>query len=267
MSPTIRCICLCALVKVMCLGCASAPTVPAAPSAPAPPLKTGEATIIMGQQKCCPKQTLPEFLGITGMFKAVGGLLGRARNVLGMYYPGLESKPGVRAIADPANLDSPNPAAAAAAEIKAEQDGAAQKIKALRYLAEIGCGGCYPDVEKAFLASLEDCTEEVRYEGVQALRKAAGNPCQFCRHDSCCSPEIIKKLREIGCGIDEKTCCYKEPSARVRRVARLALGLCPPPRPDVEALPQEGPSEADRPADAPMPAANEGNPEGTAAQE
>ena len=91
------------------------------------------------------------------------GLVDRIRNLLGMRFPGLEAKPPLLAITDPANMteDSP-PAVKAAAEIKAQEDQAAQKIKALRYLATIGCGGCYPDVEDAFLAALDDCTEEVK---------------------------------------------------------------------------------------------------------
>jgi len=207
---------------------------------------TGEATIVVGQQ-CCAKQTLPEFLGLTGLFKAGAGCFGRLRNLLGSYYPGLESQPPMLAISDPANLDSPNPAVAAAADIKAQEDAAPQKIKALRYLAQIGCGGCYPDVEKAFLTALDDCTEEVRYEAAEALRKAAGDPCQFCQQTSCCSPAVRKKLKEVGTGLDEKTHCYKEPSPRVRRVARLALERCGGPPPE-QPRPEEGPAQEDLPA-------------------
>jgi hypothetical protein len=234
---------VCVLLAALCLGCAAAPI--AAPSAapPAPPaLSTGPATIVVGQQPCCPKQTLPEFLGLTGLCKAAGGLLTRLRARLGMRWPGLEGKPAVLPITDPANADSSNPAVSAAAEIKAEEDAAPQKIKGLRYLATIGCGGCYPDVEQALLAGLDDCTEEVRYEAAAALRSTAGNPCQFCRDDKCCSPAVRKRLQDIAFGVKEDTGCYKESSARVRRMARLALaGCCGTPEEQQQSTPVEGP--------------------------
>ena len=118
-----------------------------------------------------------------------------------MAFPGLEAKPPLLAITDPANMteDAP-PADKAAAEIKTEEDQAAQKIKALRYLATIGCGGCYPDVEDALIAAMEDCTEEVRYEAVKAVRATTGKKCCYCSCDSCCSEKIQNKLRELANG-------------------------------------------------------------------
>jgi len=182
-------------------------------------------------------------LGLKGLAQGIGKGIGAIRNRLGSRFPSLEAKPAMSAISDPANMDSPNPAVAAAADAKAQEDAAAQKVKGLRYLAGIGCGGCYPDVEAAYLAALEDCTEEVRYEAVKALRKTAGDPCQYCRYTSCCSPKIRKKLDELGYRLRDDNVCYKEPSPRVRRLARLALSSCggspPPGTPD---LPQEGPS-------------------------
>ncbi len=215
------------LTAALFLGCAAAPT--AAPSADAPPvpaLNTGPSTIVVGQQPCCPKQTLPQFLGLTGLCKATGALLTRIRARLGMRWPGLEDRPPLLPIADPANAESSNPAVAAAAEVKAQEDAAPQKIKGLRYLATIGCGGCYPDVEQALLAGLDDCTESVRYEAAAALRKTAGNPCQFCRDDKCCSRAVRKKLQDLAFGRHEDTGCYQESSPRVRRMARLALAGC-----------------------------------------
>jgi hypothetical protein len=137
-----------------------------------------------------------------------------------------------------------------AAEIKAQEDQAAQKIAALRYLATIGCRGCYESVEDAFISGLEDCTEEVRYEAVKALRDTSTNACQLCNSEACCSEKIQKKLREMAMETDDSG-CPKEPSDRVRRQARLALGECGPPppapveetRPVIEEGPQEGPEE------------------------
>jgi hypothetical protein len=172
---------------------------------------------------------------------------------LGFLFPGLgdalQPGPPLLPITDPANLspDAP-PAVQTAAKIKAEEDQAAQKIQALRYLATIGCAGCYPGVDDALIAALEDCTEEVRYEAVLAIRKTAGCVCKCCNKKACCSEKIQKKLREIAFETDDSG-CPKEMSDRVRRQARLALAQCgpaePEPAPAQEApdLPTEGPSE------------------------
>lgn len=193
---------------------------------------------------CCPRQTLPEFLGVKCICQGIGGLINNARNCLGMAFPGLEAKPQLLAITDPANMtgDSP-PAVKAAAEIKSQEDQAAQKIKALRYLATIGCGGCYPDVEEAFLAAMEDCTEEVRYEAVKAIRETTCTKCCFCAQGACCTEKIQNKLRELA--YDKQGCCNGEPSARVRRQARLALVECGPPVVNEQQAPEpaEGPTE------------------------
>jgi hypothetical protein len=151
-------------------------------------------------------------------------------------------------------LASDVPAISKAAEIKAEEDLAPQKIAALRYLATIGCGGCYKSVEDAFLAALDDCTEVVRYEAVKALRDTSTCACQFCNKEACCSAKIQKKLRDMAEGVDENGCA-KEMSERVRRQARLALAECGPPPPEAVTtptqteVPEEGPTEG--PAEGP----------------
>jgi len=158
---------------------------------------------------------------------------------------------GVLPLDDPANLSDSAPASVQkAAEIKAQEDQAAQKIAALRYLATIGCRGCYQSVEDAFISGLEDCTEEVRWEAVKALRDTSTCACQLCNSEACCSEKIQKKLREMAMETDDSG-CPKEPSDRVRRQARLALAECGPPpptpaeetKPVIEEGPQEGPDE------------------------
>ena len=99
-------------------------------------------------------------------------------------HPGLERRPLIKSLGDPANLESNNDAIKRAAEIKQQEDQAPQKIKAIKYLAEIGCG-CYPGVAEALTASLEDCTERVRYETARAIERAAGDACQNCGSTSC----------------------------------------------------------------------------------
>lgn len=145
--------------------------------------------------------------------------------------PGLEKKPPLRNIADPANLAPDMPKAIQeAAKIKQAEDLAPQKIKAIKYLGKIGCG-CYPGVKEGLMAALDDCTEDVRYEAIQAFMEAAGNVCNTCS-DTCCDADVIAKLNDMATGMDENG-CYKEPSARVRAAAAQAAQICeqrvPPP--------------------------------------
>ena len=229
-------------------GCAStAPPTP--PATPAPPTsaQAGATTVVAvapPAQPCCPHQTLWEFLGVKGLFKDLGSVVNCIRNELGSVFPGLEALPPMLAIADPKNLQSSNPAVAAAAGAKADEDQAAQKIKAIRYLATLGCAGCYPDVEDALLAALDDCTEAVRYEAVKALRDLSGRSCATCKTKSCCSPKVRKKLDEVANKMVNG--CYKESSDRVRRLARLAMAGCGGGAPATPA-PLEGPSEGPAP--------------------
>jgi len=135
-----------------------------------------------------------------------------------------------------ADAEGASPAVETAAKIKAEEDQAQAKIAALRYLATIGCAGCYPGVEEAFIAALDDCTEVVRYEAVMALlrTKCMNGQCDFCNKKACCSAKIQKKLNEIAYETDDEG-CPKESSERVRRKARLALRRCGPAAPETVA--------------------------------
>lgn len=244
-------------------GCASTPPVPPPPAAP--PLPTtataGAGTVVNVSppaETCCPHPTLWEFLGVKGLAQGIGGLFNRVRNRLGSRFPGLEAKPPLLAITDPANMaaDAP-PAVKAAAEAKAFEDQAAQKVKALRYLAKLGCTDCFPDIEKAILAALDDCTEVVRYEAVLAVRTLAGGPCAVCKANSCCSPAITKRLERLANEMDSQG-CYVEPSARVRRAARLAVAACGGPAVVTSDLPTEGPDAA--PPEGPLPEELPGGP-------
>ncbi len=150
-------------------------------------------------------------------------------------FPGLQPQPPVLPITDPANLEEgAPPAVQAAAEIKQEEDAAPQKIMAIRYLATLGCGGCYPKVEDALLEGLSDCTEEVRFEAVKALQCKPECGCKFCSSPSCCSTKVRKRLQEL-------TTCEKEPSERIRRLARNALACCNTKPVKEDEVPREGP--------------------------
>jgi hypothetical protein len=246
-----------ALVAVI-LGC-RAPAAAPAPAAPMLPTSAsvGGANVVAispPAQQCCPKQTLPQFLGIIGACEGIKELIDRLRNRLGAIWPGLEAKPEILAIGDPANLESANPAVSTAASVKAEEDQAEQKAKAILYLASVGCAGCYPGIEEAILAALDDCTEAVRFAAASALRRTAAMPCKNCCRSACCGPKVRAKLIKLAYETDSQG-CFLESSDRVRRMARLALANCNcvPDKPGQQQpqLPAEGPG----PADVPPPAA------------
>ncbi|WP_339744414.1 hypothetical protein [uncultured Rubinisphaera sp.] len=222
-------------------GCAAPPggaaALPAPPGLPPlPPGADGSTTVVVPRdlnvnvhRSCC---SLFDFLGFPRIGTAFRNLAGGVYQLTARLFPVIatgfpEREPGdpVLPLDSPANLTSSSPAVQSAAKIKMDENQAQQKVKAINYLATIGCGGCYPEVEDAFLAALEDCTESVRYAAVVALQDAGGNPCAYCSHKSCCSPRIRNKLMEMT---QEGDCldCPGEPSPRVRRVARLALFAC-----------------------------------------
>ena len=236
----VRVLCGLAVILPLC-GCASLPSVPPPPAAPGT-ASAGGATIVAIAPPSPPAMTLPKFLGLDIAYAGIRGIGMRVRNRLGTRFPGLEPKPPIRSIADPANMsENASPAVKAAAEAKIEADQAPQKAKAIRYLSSLGCGKCYPDTEKALLAAMEDCNEQIRYEAVRGLRKSVGDQCGCCRQDSCCSPKLVQKLYELAYGVDDSG-CHIEPSSRIRRNARLAICACGAVTTDGdEALPIEGP--------------------------
>ena len=170
--------------------------------------------------------------------------------------PGLEKKPMLRSIADPANLVPEAPKViAVAAKVKQSEDQAAQKIKAIRYLAKIGCD-CYDfdnSITQAFVAALEDCTEKVRLAAAKALADAAKDEsCDECKQRGCCSVAVRKKLSELAYKTDDDG-YFAEPSERVRKAAELALSRCGgapiEPDPDQPRIPAD-PDRPRPPADA-----------------
>lgn len=239
-------------------------------STPATPIaatsQVGAATTAPFTPLAAPPMTLWRFLGIPqGMSRLGGAALNRRGN-----FPGLEPKPPLKALADPANLVSDNKMLKKAALIKQQEDLKKQKIKALKYLATIGCG-CYnrnpkePTVQEAFIEGLKDCTEEVRYEAALQLANAAESKCEYCSKNCCCDANVMQVLSDIAVGRDENG-CFNEPSARVREAACEALMACrravpvyPAPAgaapvvpPDTETIPPIPDTET-IPGDAPAP--------------
>ena len=153
------------------------------------------------------------------------GLVNRRGN-----FPGLERKPPLARLVDAPALDPESKLFEASADIKKKEDLKKQKIKALKYLAEVGCG-CYNDdgsMEAALLEALNDCDADVRLAAVEAIESAAGSCCS-CTNScnvSCCTEDIQKKLMEMARGEDDG--CFKEPSAEIRAAATRAYTACPP---------------------------------------
>ncbi|MEX1041300.1 MAG: hypothetical protein WDZ51_11745 [Pirellulaceae bacterium] len=206
--PTTRLSFLC-LVAVICSGCAFAG----------------------------PRPGVTTFWSKLGIPQASYGLQGNLINRRGNF-PGLEKKPPLLAIANPLNLESPNPAIKAAAEIKAEEDLSRQKVKALKYLGTLGCG-CYDKegkVEAAFLAGLDDCNEDVRKAAVEAIQEVTGGVCDGGCNNNCCTKAIQERLQDMAYGETEG--CWHEPSAEIRQMAMAALTACPPIEVPAETIPQ-----------------------------
>jgi hypothetical protein len=185
-----------------------------------------------------PVPTVWDKLGITGGTAMLrDSMVNRSGN-----FPGLEKKPPVLKIADPANLAEGKPKAIqAAAKIKMDQDLKKQKLKALKFLGEVNCGCHNKDeaVSKAFLEALGDCDAEVRAAAANAIGNTAGD-CSKCKTGcevTCCSEDIVKKLQELSQGVDEMG-CPKESDPTVRSAAAAALKKCPcpPPKP-IEEIP------------------------------
>ncbi len=185
--------------------------------------------------------TLWSFLGIPqGISKIHGSLFNRRGN-----HPCLEQKGPLKALADPANLESEVPVIKKAAKIKEAEDLKRQKIKAVKYLAEIGCG-CYDtdgSITEALMSASDDCTEDVRLATVESISEAAeGECCSNCGKTCCCNETILKRLAQMAYERDD-TGCHLEPSERVREAAIKALQTCcPDSSPVIEVSPEPVPA-------------------------
>ncbi|MEX0586400.1 MAG: hypothetical protein WD176_07140 [Pirellulales bacterium] len=173
-----------------------------------------------------PAPTLFHFLGLRqGSWRASDNFRNRNGN-----RPNRERKPPLKRIADPGLKEIDNPAIKTAQRIKEEEDLAPQKIKAIKYLATLGCEKCYGGIEEAMLEALKDCTEEVRYETVRALGTIPNAECPQCDND-CCTEKMTEQLAKIAYERDpDHPDCWYEPSARVRAAAIETLNICCPNR-------------------------------------
>lgn len=163
-----------------------------------------------------------------GVPQAAAGLRDGLANRRGNL-PGLERKPPLARLVDAPALDPESKLFEASAEIKKKEDLKKQKLKALKYLAAVGCG-CYNDdgaMEAALIEALDDCDVDVRLAAAEAIAAAAGDcACHDGCATTCCTEDIQEKLMDMSRG--EKDGCFKEPSAEVRQAATRALTACPP---------------------------------------
>lgn len=239
------------------MGCAGLPPA-ATPPVPPPTSATGAngTTIVAIAPAAGPKGTIWDFLGVKALCKDLAMVADCGMNLLGAQFPGLASSLPMSSLTNPSAAASSNPAVAAAAAAKADENAAGGKVAALRYLGTLGCGGCYPEVEKALLAGLDDCIEVVRFEAASALATSSRNHCcRYCMSNRCCSANVRKKLIEIAMTMNDNG-CYREPSARVRRMARVALCQCACDPADglmVQPTPMEGPSSEGPSAEGTVP--------------
>ncbi len=147
--------------------------------------------------------------------------------------PERERSGPLKRIVDPTNLNSDDLILQKSAEMKRSEDLAPQKIKAVKYVASVGCG-CNRGADSVLVAALDDCTEAVRYEAAQAIAANASKKCGKCEQQCCCTDKVMKKLAELAYHRDERG-CWKESSPRVRAAAECALLACCPtcgPTPD-----------------------------------
>lgn len=190
-----------------------------------------------------PNPPVPTYWQKLGIPQAHLGLRDHLVNRKG-FFPEKERKPPRLRIADPKNLESPNPLLKNAAEIKADQDLAPQKIKALKFLATVACG-CEPTkVEEAILKGLTDCSAEVRAEAIKTVLATAGMPvcdpedprnkkkcriigaCKKCKTKGCesCGYSGFAECGEESCGCQPcGACCTEAIQKQLKKMAEHQL--------------------------------------------
>lgn len=151
--------------------------------------------------------------------------------------PQWERTPRLKAIADPANLESDNPAIKRAAEVKQAEDLAPQKIKAIKFLAQMGCG-CYDkdgSITDALLQAMDpvqECTPDVRLATIEAISDAiqdGDSVCGACGSTCCCNEKIALALSKSAYERNDDGCFY-EPNEEIRQAAADLLKICCPGR-------------------------------------
>ncbi len=170
-----------------------------------------------------PQQTLWSWLGVSKPQKEqcrqwlcqtqLGLLLSNGMAPASMFSGGI-IPPLCPGLPTAAELNSENPAVAAAANIKKDEAEAKARRAAVRYLSTVSCH-YWPEAEDALIAALMfDRNECVRWEAAIAL----GTGC-------CCTKNTIEALAITASGSKKKR-NFTEKSERVRAAAEAALYHC-----------------------------------------
>jgi hypothetical protein len=279
------------IALLLCLTAVSAtavaqPAAPALPAAPvAGPLGIPQQSVTVSN-KCC---SIWDFLGVaqfgnfvnnqickTQLFTGMNTLLGPLGRALGL---------GPSLLSD--KFAKGGGAMALANQLKKEEKKVPLKVRAIKYLGTLDCQ-CYPEIVDALLASLDDCSEKVRYAALEALHHKCGDKgcclhlhkhkeqancgscgtCDTCTNGNCppcdcagcaCQKKVIERLNQLLLARDEFG-CLKEKSQRVRSLATLMIEEClvrHQPHPGVMAPEPAAKPDAvpDAVPDAPAPAA------------
>ena len=237
------------LFTMACLAAVSttaAAQVPAIPGGIPGAAPTQSVTVA---NKCC---SIWDFLGVaqagsflnnqifkTRLFQGVNSALSPVARALGL---------GPALVSD--KFGKEGGAMGLANQLKKEEKKVPLKIQAIKYLGTLDCQ-CYPEIVDALLGSLDDCSEKVRYEALQALHHKCGekkchghkhggtdvacvSTCDTCTNGngpSCgcggcaCQKKVIDRLNQLLLARDEFG-CLKEKSGRIRSLATQMIEEC-----------------------------------------
>lgn len=166
--------------------------------------------------------TLPRFLGIDVLARRTRLAKSLIHERLGHYLPILKPTPLPVPLNHPSNAQHASPAIAAAHHVQTAKADAVAKVAAVRVLAGESCHD-NPHVEAGLLAALDDTSPDVRIAAIEAVLRTTRGCDDRCGR--CCSPRIVQKLSQIAYECQDEV-CYVEPSAKARRLARLAIDAC-----------------------------------------
>ena len=178
-----------------------------------------------------------------------------------------------------------------AAAIKAQQIDAKNRVAAAEFLGTVDCIA-YPESQEQLVGLIEeDPIEKVRYAAAKAIKEqfthgkdrtpGRKQKRQFDQCRGCCgNQEILNRLAKRAYEYDDFG-CHLEPSERVRKVLREALGSCCPhcchryasyseevaPEPVEEEMAPAAEEESAKPVEAPKPEPKPLNPPKPPAEE
>lgn len=237
------------LLTMACLAAVSSTAAAQIPAIPGGVPGVAPTQSVTVANKCC---SIWDFLGVgqignfvnnqifkTRLFQAANSVVAPVARALGL---------GPSLLSD--KFAKEGGAMGLANQLKKEEKKVPLKIQAIKYLGTLDCQ-CYPEIVDALLGSLDDCSEKVRYEALEALHHKCGEKkCHKCKHggvdaacvstcDICtngngpscgcggcaCQKKVIDRLNQLLLARDEFG-CLKEKSARIRSLATQMIEEC-----------------------------------------